>query len=496
MKKSVFRGATGVLRGCRAENRRTGICQGEKDMAFSEFLESKREAVKKLVNELSDSFSYVSVLGTDVRMTLCTADFRSSSVRDGAGECGFVVKMWKGGAYFEYSLDDITGDIRALADKIAAEVKTAKELDGRQISPEEPLDEPLKDSFARQTDFDEFGDKDLLDFCVKIKDEIKRRSDKVVNAIGYVQPFSVSKLFVSKNRELDQSYGWVNAMAIAVYKDGKTVRAREDAYSTKIAEVFEALPAKLDKLIDKAKHLVKAEPIKPGIYDVITDSSISGLIAHEAFGHGVEMDQFVKDRALAKEYVGKYVASPVCNMKDGAAATLSAASYFFDDDGVLAGDTQIIENGILVSGMCDLVSASELNVIPTGNGRRESYKRKAYTRMTNTFFEAGSDKLEDMIASVKHGYMLFETNNGMEDPKNWQIQCTAEYGIEIIDGKLTENYVSPVVMSGSVPELLKSITMVSDGLSVIGAGQCGKGYKEWVRVSDGGPALKVRCKLA
>lgn len=100
-------------------------------MAFSEFLESKREAMKKLVNELSDSFSYVSVLGTDVRMTLCTADFHSSSVIDGAGECGFVVKMWKGGAYFEYSLDDITGDIRALADKIAAEVKTAKELDGQ-----------------------------------------------------------------------------------------------------------------------------------------------------------------------------------------------------------------------------------------------------------------------------------------------------------------------------------------------------------------------------
>ena len=49
------------------------------------------------------------------------------------------------------------------------------------------------------------------------------------------------------------------------------------------------------------------------------------------------------------------------------------------------------------------------------------------------------DKLEDMIASIKHGYMLFETNNGMEDPKNWQIQCTAEYGIEIVDGKLTAN---------------------------------------------------------
>jgi TldD protein len=116
--------------------------------------------------------------------------------------------------------------------------------------------------------------------------------------------------------------------------------------------------------------------------------------------------------------------------------------------------------------------------------------------MTNTFFDKGSDKLEDMIASIKHGYMLFQTNNGMEDPKNWQIQCTAEYGIEIVDGKLTENYVSPVVMSGSVPELLKSISMVSDEFKVIGSGGCGKGYKEWVRVADGGPHLKVRVKLA
>ena len=277
---------------------------------------------------------------------------------------------------------------------------------------------------------------------------------------------------------------------------GKMVLARESAYSNLMREVVEDLPTQVDSLVEKAKKLATAKPITPGVYDVITDPSISGLIAHEAFGHGVEMDQFVKDRALAKQYVGKYVASPICNMHDGAAATFSAASYFFDDDGVLAQDTEIIRDGVLVAGISDLVSATELGTSPTGNGRRQSYKRKAYARMTNTFFCPGKDKLEDMIASIKHGYMLFETNNGMEDPKNWQIQCTAEYGIEIVDGKLTDNYVSPVVMSGSVPELLKSISMVSDDFRIIGAGGCGKGYKEWVRVADGGPALKVRVKLA
>lgn len=138
----------------------------------------------------------------------------------------------------------------------------------------------------------------------------------------------------------------------------------------------------------------------------------------------------------------------------------------------------------------------ELGTAPTGNGRRESYKRKVYTRMTNTFFDAGNDSVEDMIKSIKHGYYLCQSNNGMEDPKNWQIQCTAGYGIEIVDGKLTDHIVAPVVISGSVVDLLNSISMVSKDVHIFGMGMCGKGHKEWVFVSDGGPYLKGKAKLS
>ena len=182
-------------------------------------------------------------------------------------------------------------------------------------------------------------------------------------------------------------------------------------------------------------------------------------------------------------------------MHDGASAVLSAASYFFDDDGILASDTTIIENGILKTGISDALSALQLNTKPTGNGRREAFDHKVYTRMTNTFFSAGKDKLEDMIASIKHGYYLCDTNNGMEDPKNWQIQCTAQYALEIEDGKFNGNIYSPVVISGYVPDLLKSISMVSDEVIITGSGMCGKGHKEWVYVADGGPYLKARVKL-
>ena len=467
-------------------------------MSFSEFLNSRRADCKALVDELSKSFSYVAILGSDVKSSMIGADKNMSSVDEGSmSECGFVIKMHNGNCFFEYSLDDVSGDKKALAEKIISSVRVAEAMQKREISGPTPKDDALVKSFSRECDFDSYTDEKLLAFAKSTCKEILESDEHMVNAMVRILPFTVSKLFVTKNKELDQFYSWVNVIAIAIYHTGeKMVMAREGTYSNLMSEAVAGIPERIPVLIHKVRKLATAKPITPGVYDVITDPSISGLIAHEAFGHGVEMDQFVKDRALAKEYVGKYVASPICNMRDGAAATFSTASYFFDDDGVLAQDTQIIKDGILVSGISDLVSATELGTEPTGNGRRQSYKRKAYSRMTNTFFMPGNDKLEDMIKSIKHGYMLFETNNGMEDPKNWQIQCTAEYGIEIVDGKLTDNYVSPVVMSGSVPELLKSISMVSDDFKIIGMGSCGKGYKEWVRVSDGGPALKVRVKLA
>ena len=466
-------------------------------MAFSVFLNSRRARAKDLVKILKEEFDFVSVLGVDTKSKSIRVDSNTSSLSNGNDtECGFVVKLNNGGCFFEYSLDDIGEDVRQTAAQIKDAFVVSSTLRQESIRGIHLEDAPLVQSFLRPSDLSQYTDGQVLSFCQNTQKDLQSRSECIRNAFVRISTLEVSKLFISPNRELDQNYTWINGAAALVYKENeKTVQVFALTDSDQMAEVMASLPGKLDALVEKAHHLTLAKPIEPGVYDVITAPSITGLIAHEAFGHGVEMDQFVKDRALAKQYVGKYVASPICNMRDGAASTLSVASYFFDDDGVLAGDTQIIKDGILVTGISDLASAAQLGTTPTGNGRRQSSRRKAYSRMTNTFFERGTDKLEDMIASIQHGYMLFETDNGMEDPKNWAIQCVAQYGIEIVDGKLTDNYVSPVVMSGYVPDLLKSISMISDDFEISGSGFCGKGYKEWVRVSDGGPALKVRVKL-
>ena len=461
---------------------------------YSDYLKDKKELMKKLVQCFTAEYDYVSCLGSDIKGKSYRVNAMQSQVNESSIERGFVIKLYKDKLYREFSFDDLTTENFA---ELVENIKASNKITYAYVPSDTQIlnDEPLIKDFERIADDIDYSDEKIMDILINGKD-IMMQQEQIVNAIAGFTKYEVSKCFVSKHRELTQHYAYYNLVAMAIARDEKTM---QNAYRTidgiKPSELF----AKYDELVKEtasvAKMLLKAKPVVPGVYDVITSPSISGLIAHEAFGHGVEMDMFVKNRALAKDYVGKQVASEIVSMHDGAASAINVASYFFDDDGVLASDTLIIDKGILVTGISDALSASVLKTKPTGNGRRESFSHKAYTRMTNTFFSPGTDKLEDMIKSIKHGYILYDTNNGMEDPKNWGIQCTASYGLEIKDGKLTGEAIAPVIISGYVPDLLKSITMISDDFELSGSGMCGKGHKEWVRVSDGGPYMKAQVKL-
>ena len=467
-------------------------------MAYSSFLASKKDVCKKLVNKLLEKYEYVSLLGTHSTGKSVSVTSRVTSISDGmGGQCGFVLKIFNGSSYSEYSFSEIEEEtLDQLVEDVITKVTLSSSLLERRVSVEMMKDEPLVKDFIRPLEGKEYSLEEVVSKLSEFKDKMHSLSNKVIQAMARYSKTENSSLFISRNRELTQNYSWVNVSIGAVVREGQKVQMGHDvaAYNS-VEKSFEVAEAKLKGCVKLAEELLNAEAIVPGEYEIITEPSITGLIAHEAFGHGVEMDMFVKNRAKARDYVGEYVASELVDMHDGASSILSAASYFFDDDGVLAHDTLIIKKGILQTGISDALSALQLGTEPTGNGRRESTKRKAYSRMTNTWFAPGTSSVEEMIKSIKHGYLLAETDNGMEDPKNWNIQCVCSYGREIKDGKLTGKIVAPVCMTGYVPDLLKSISMVSKEFEVIGSGYCGKGYKEWVPVADGGPYLKAKCKL-
>ena len=465
---------------------------------YSEFLKSRHALCRQLIERLKGDFAYVSVLGKQVTGDSIRVTTVSVSVDETMEQqSGFVAKLYNGYGYSEYSFSDITEDT---IDEIESEIRKSAQLTRAQMEQclkmavmEVPL---LTADYERPMEGKCYTIPEIVDRLTALKDQIHAVSDKIAQVIMRYECYECSACFFSPNRSLTQDYSWCIVSGTAIAREGAVMQSARDLAACNDREkAFSLMTEKARPLAELAVELLGAENIVPGVYDIITTPSITGLIAHEAFGHGVEMDMFVKNRARSRHYINKPVASPLVNMHDGAAAVESCVGYFFDDDGVAAHDTQIIKDGILLTGISDAVSAMQLGSVPTGNGRRQEPSHKAYTRMTNTFFESGRDKLEDMIASVEHGYMLFSTDNGMEDPKNWNIQCVAQYGREIRNGKFTGKIVAPVVMSGYVPDLLMSVSMVSDCWEVIGSGHCGKGYKEWVTVSDGGPYLKAKCKL-
>jgi TldD protein len=84
----------------------------------------------------------------------------------------------------------------------------------------------------------------------------------------------------------------------------------------------------------------------------------------------------------------------------------------------------------------------------------------------------------------------------MEDPHGWGIQCEGLWAERIKDGKLTGEVHSPVILTGFVPELLASVRMVASDLEIHGLGSCGKGHKEYVKNTLGGPHMLFTARLA
>ncbi len=469
-----------------------------------EKLDQIKPALKDLVKELRKKYAYASVLAVedDNRGWRISRTGKRINNQGFGGGSGYVVRVFDNIGCAEYSFNEFSKEkipqiVKTMEERIAAEARNIP-AGIEPLHTPVPGDKPatLKKVSAFEIHPKELGDEKILARL----DEIRNKAltvEGVLDAIATISYRAFRKIFISENRDLDQTVMWTNGAIVAMASRGEEVKDAYKGFSTLGgAELLDRMDSYATKVASEAVELLKSEPMIPGEYDCICDPDTTGMIVHEAFGHGVEMDMFVKDRALASSFIDERVASDLVTMHDGNAVE-DTATCWFDDEGTLTGDTVVISNGILKRGMCDALSAARLGVEPTGNGRRESYERKVYTRMTNTYFEGAKEGVtpEDMIASVKYGFLLESPSSGMEDPKNWGIQCMVTRAREIKDGKLTGRVFSPIVLTGYVPDLLKSVSMMSSSLVTCGSGFCGKGYKEWVKVSDGGPYMKARIRL-
>ncbi|WP_263078234.1 metalloprotease TldD [Endozoicomonas sp. Mp262] len=227
-----------------------------------------------------------------------------------------------------------------------------------------------------------------------------------------------------------------------------------------------------------------------GTLPVVLGPGWSGVLLHEAVGHGLEGDFNRKGSSAYSGRIGERVASPLCTIVDDGTLKGRRGSLNMDDEGVPSECTVLIEDGILKGYMQDKFNARLMGGRPTGNGRRESYSHLPMPRMTNTYMLAGKHDPEEIIASVDKGIYVDNMGGGQVDITSGKFVFSTSEAWLIEKGKKTVP-VKGATLIGNGPDVMNQVSMVGNDLQLDpGIGICGKGGQS-VPVGVGQPTLKI-----
>jgi TldD protein len=253
-------------------------------------------------------------------------------------------------------------------------------------------------------------------------------------------------------------------------------------------------PERLARIVKEAVArttiLFDAAPPEAGEMPVVLAAGSSGILLHEAIGHGMEADFNRKGISIYADKIGKPIAKPFVNIVDDATVDGARGAINVDDEGQPAGRTQLVANGILTTYLHDRISAAHYKVPATGNGRRESYQFAPMPRMRATYMLPGPHQRDEIIASVKKGIYCSNFTNGQVQIGAGDFTFYVKNGFLIEGGKLTRP-IKDVNIIGNGPKVLEQIDMVSDDLVIDEGGwTCGKDGQS-VPVSQGIPTVRV-----
>ena len=252
----------------------------------------------------------------------------------------------------------------------------------------------------------------------------------------------------------------------------------------------ERLTRMVKEAVDRTMIQFEARRPKAGEMPVILAAGASGILLHEAIGHGMEADFNRKGTSIYSDMIGKKVAEPFVTVVDQATIPNERGALNYDDEGNKAGRTVLVEDGILKSYLHDQISARQYGVDPTGSGRRESYKFAPMPRMTCTFMEDGPHTRDEIVATVDHGIICETYTNGEVRIGAGDYTFYVKNGWLVEKGKITAP-IKDVNIIGNGPESLQRITMVANDARLdTGGWTCGKNGQR-VPVSQGIPTVLV-----
>jgi TldD protein len=243
--------------------------------------------------------------------------------------------------------------------------------------------------------------------------------------------------------------------------------------------------------VSRTVSLFDAVKPKAGEMEVVMAAGSSGILLHEAIGHGMEADFNRKEVSIFADKINKPVAEKFVSIVDDGTNENIRGSLNIDDEGNDTEKTYLVEGGTLKTYLHDRISAKHYKTKSTGSGRRQSFRYAPMPRMRNTYMLPGPHKKQEIIESVKNGIYAETFTNGQVFIGAGDFTFYVKSGYLIENGKITKP-IKDVNIIGNGPKVLRDITMVGDDLKMAEGGwTCGKNG-QGVPVSQGQPTLKVK----
>jgi TldD protein len=374
----------------------------------------------------------------------------------------------------------------------AAEVASYVALNGNRIKPVN-ISEKIYPSFVTvKLPLGEVADEKRIDI-IKRADQAARDYDPRIKMalVDYYDEIRGRIIATSEGIYLRDELPLLFFIVQAMSDDGKARHmARERLSNHSGFEMFENVtPETIARnAAREAIAMLAAEDAPAGIMDVVMQNGWGGVLVHEAVGHPLEADNIAKGLGTFTGKIGQKVANDCFTMIDDGTLPNFRGTLNFDDEGTEAKRNVLIENGILKGFMTDILSARQLSMARTGNGRRESFRYIPIPRMTNTFIDNGKDKPEDILSSTKKGIYVQSLSGGSVNPITGVFNFTCREAYLIENGKKTKP-IRGATLIGSCMDVISNIDAVGNNLD-FGPGICGKGQA--AEVTAGQPTVRIR----
>ena len=244
-----------------------------------------------------------------------------------------------------------------------------------------------------------------------------------------------------------------------------------------------------NKAAEQALRLLDSKSAPAGKFTCILDQKMTGLMAHEAFGHACEADSILAGASVLEGRVGDKVADESISLYDDPTVKSTFGYFSIDWEGVRARRHTLIENGVLTGFMHNLETGSRMGVVSNGSARAQAYNSPPIIRMSNTYIGPGTWKKDELFEEVKHGLLLQGSQYGYVEPAKGQFMFKCDEAYDVTNGEIGQRF-RDVSLSGVILEVLKNVKAVADDFVLTDPGYCGKNGQS-ARTLDGGPHICI-----